>query len=296
MAPKMHADELETDVGLVRCLLAAQFPDWAPLPIEPVQPRGTDNALYRLGDELVARLPRIHWAVGGVAKDMQWLPLLAPLLPVAIPVPVAKGEPAEGYPWEWGVYPWLEGETLTVDGVSDAELLATDLARFVKTLQHVPLTGGPHASRGAPLAERDDATRDSIAALRGAIDTDAVTAVWDEALAAPEWRGPRLWVHGDLDPRNLLVQHGRMSAVIDWGGLGTGDPACDVAAAWKVTPPATRDLFRTELSVDDATWARSRGWTVMQCVNALSYYTLETNAVLVHETRRWLAELLASAV
>src|SRR5438045_2567318 len=129
-AEKMHADEVDTDVSLVGRLLATQFPQWADLPIRPVRSAGTDNAIYRLGDALAVRLPRIHWAVGQVDKEQQWLPRLAPLLPLAIPVPLAKGTPAEGYPWHWSVYGWLEGENATIERIADPGQAATELAQF----------------------------------------------------------------------------------------------------------------------------------------------------------------------
>lgn len=288
----MHADEIPTDVPLVRRLLAAQFPEWAALPIEPVSSSGTDNALYRLGADMVVRLPRIHWAVGGVEKDFRWLPMLAPLLPVAIPVPLAKGTPAEGYPWEWGVYPWLEGENPTVDGIADADSLARDAARFVDALHRIDPTGGPPASRGAPLATRDEPTREAIEALRGVIDVDGATAAWEAALGAPVWHGPPVWVHSDLLPGNLLVEQGRLSAVIDFGGLGLGDPACDLMVAWTLFSGEGRDVFRSALSVDDATWARGRGHALSWALIFIPYY-LNTNPVGVSDARRTIDEVLA---
>jgi aminoglycoside phosphotransferase (APT) family kinase protein len=289
----MHADELEIDEPLVRRLLAVQFPRWADLPLEAVLPVGTDNAIYRLGDDLALRLPRIHWAAGHPEKEHEWLPKLAPLLPLPIPVPLALGDPGEGYPWHWSVCSWLEGETASLDRVTDARQLADDLARFVAALRRIDPTGAPPASRGGPLAPLAGEIREVIASLRGELDADTVTAVWETALGAPPWDGPPVWTHGDLDPRNLLVTQGRLSGVIDLSGLGVGDPACDIAAAWKVLPAEVRDIFRGALSVDDATWARSQGWVVQQAVMILSYYTLETNSVLVLEARRWLEEVLA---
>ncbi len=236
-AGKMHIDEVNTDVSLVVRLLTTQFPQWADLPIEPVHSAGTDNALYRLGDRMVVRLPRVGWAVGQVEKEQQWLPRLAPFLPLAIPVPLAKGEPSEGYPWHWSVYQWLEGENATSGRVADPRQAATDLARFIAALQRIDPTGGPppgphNSSRGVPLATRDRQTRAAIAALHGVLDAGAVTGAWEAALQAPEWRGPTVWIHGDLQSGNLLAQGGRLSAVIDFGCLGVGDPACDVMAAW----------------------------------------------------------------
>jgi aminoglycoside phosphotransferase (APT) family kinase protein len=297
-AEKMHADEVDTDAALVGRLLAEQFPHWADLPIEPVRPFGTDNALYRLGDDMVVRLPRRERTSGTLEKERLWLPRLAPLLPLAVPVPLAEGLPAEGYPFPWSVYGWLTGENATIERITDRSQLATDLAQFVAALQRIDPTGGPAPGehnffRGVPLGMRDEGTRAAIASLSGRIDAGAVTVAWDEALQAPEWERPPVWIHGDLDARNLLVEEGRLSGVIDWGGLGVGDPACDVMIAWKVLSADTRDIFRTALSVDEATWARSRGWALSQALIALSYYTLETNPVLVREAHRWLAEVLA---
>ena len=297
-ASKMHADEVDTDVALVGRLLAAQFPQWAELPIEPVRPFGTDNALYRLGDDMVVRLPRRERTSETLQKERRWLPRLAPLLPLAVPVPLAEGNPAEGYPFSWSVYRWLTGETATGGRITDLGQLTADLAQFVAALQRIDPTDGPAPGehnffRGEPLGRRDEATRAAIVSLDGEIDVDAVTATWEEALRAPEWERPPVWIHGDLDSRNLLVEEGRLSAVIDWGGLGVGDPACDVMVAWKVLSADTRDIFRTALSLDESTWARARGWALSQALMALSYYTLETNPVLVREAHRWMAEVLA---
>jgi aminoglycoside phosphotransferase (APT) family kinase protein len=202
-AGKMHADEVETDVALVRRLLAAQFPRWADLPIEPVLSAGTDNAIYRLGDDMAVRLPRIHWAAGQVDKEYQWLPRLAPLLPLAIPVPFAKGTPGEGYPWDWAVNRWLEGENATLERIADPRQAATDLARFIAALRRIDTTGGPapgqhNSFRGVPLAMRDSHTRAAIASLRDTLDTDAATAAWEAALREPAWSRPPVWIHGDL--------------------------------------------------------------------------------------------------
>src|SRR5438132_7965951 len=236
-APKMHADEVDTDVSLVRRILAAQFPQWAHLPIEPVQPFGTDNANYRLGDDMVVRLPRREQTSRTLEKERQWLPRLAPLLPLAVPVPLAAGMPGEGYPFTWSVYTWLRGENATGERISDRGQLATDLAEFIAALQRIATTDGPPPGehnffRGEPLARRDVETRAAIAALDGKIDVDAVSAAWEEALRSPDWQRAPVWVHGDLDARNLLVANGRLSAVIDFGGLGVGDPACDVMVVW----------------------------------------------------------------
>jgi aminoglycoside phosphotransferase (APT) family kinase protein len=296
-AGKMHTDEVGTDASLVRRLIAAQFPGWAELPIRPVPSAGTDNALYRLGDEMVVRLPRIHWAVGQAEKEYQWLPRLAPRLPLAIPVPLALGEPGEGYPWRWSVHSWLPGENATPERLTDPDQAAIDLAQFVAALQRIDATGGPppgpyNSFRGVPLAARHAETRSAIAELHGVLDTDAVTAAWEAALRAPVWHGPPVWLHGDLQSGNLLARNGRLSAVIDFGCLGVGDPACDVMAAWMFLSTETRDVFRAVLQVDEATWARGRGWALSFGLIALPYYQ-STNPVLAGIARRAIDETLA---
>jgi aminoglycoside phosphotransferase (APT) family kinase protein len=288
----MHADELETDADLVERLLAAQFPEWASLPIDPVASSGTDNALYRLGDEMVVRLPRIHWAVDGVAKEQEWLPRLAVQLPVEVPAPLAQGAPGEGYPWAWSVYAWLEGENPTAGRLDDPVALAIDLARFVTAMRQVELADGPPSRRGVPLAELDEGTRTAIAELEGLIDTEPTVTAWEAALRAPAWTGPPLWTHGDLMPGNLLVREGRLAAVIDFGVMGTGDPACDLIGAWTVLPADVRDVFRTELDVDDATWARGRGWALSIALIQLPYYK-DTTPALAAQARHVIREVLA---
>jgi aminoglycoside phosphotransferase (APT) family kinase protein len=291
-AEKMHADEVETDVSLVRRLLAAQFPHWADLPIAPVESAGTDNAIYRLGDDMAVRLPRIHWATGQVDKEQRWLPKLAPLLPVAIPVPLGRGEAAEGYPWSWSIYGWLNGENPTIGRIADPHLLATDLAELIAALQRIDLPDAPTAGRGVPLARRDAVTRTAIDALAGMVDTDAVTAVWDAALRAPEWPGPPVWLHSDLAPGNLLIVDGRLSAVIDFAGVGVGDPAGDLPVAWNLLPAKARDVLHATLQVDDATWERGRGWALSIALIQLPYYH-RTNPVLAAGARHTIAEILA---
>jgi aminoglycoside phosphotransferase (APT) family kinase protein len=286
----MHVDELDVDVPLARRLLAAQFPEWAGLPIEPVASRGTDNALFRLGSGLVARLPVQEAKSATLAKELRWLPRLAPHLPIAVPVPVAEGRPDEGYPCLWAVYEWLPGEDATVAAIADP---GPALVEFVHALQALDTEGAP-AGRGVPLAERDPAFRAALGSLPADLDREALAEAWDAALGAPPWAGPPVWLHGDLDARNVLVRDGRLSAVVDWGTLGVGDPACEVMVAWKLVPADELESFRAALAVDDATWHRARGWALSQAVIALGYYTDGTNPILVSEARRWLADVLAS--
>jgi aminoglycoside phosphotransferase (APT) family kinase protein len=297
---KMHADEVDVDAALARRLLLEQFPEWADLSLAAVTPWGTDNAVYRLGNDMVLRLPRTPRTSRTLEMERQWLPRLAPRLPLAVPLPLADGTPADGYPFTWSVYRWLPGESATADRITDTGQLAADLARFIAALQRIDPAGGPppgdvNSFRGVPLGRRDARTRAAIASLKGKLDIVAVTAAWEEALKAPAWDGPPVWLHGDLDSRNALAENGRLNAVIDFGTLSVGDPACDVMVAWKMLSAEAHAAFRTALSVDEATWARGRGWALSQAVIALAYYTLETNAVLVREAHRWIAAVLADA-
>lgn len=296
-AAKMHADEVDIDDALVRRLLTAQFSHWSRLPMERVKSAGTDNAIYRLGGDLCVRLPRIPAARAQVDKEQQWLPKLAPHLPLAIPAPVAMGTPADGYPWNWSVYRWLEGDNGTLDRFADPREAATDLARFITALQRIDPAGGPAPGRhnfyrGVPLAKRDPFTRNAIAQLHGHLDTDAATAAWEAALRAPTWQAAPVWIHGDLQSGNLLVQRGRLHAVIDFGGLAVGDPASELIVAWNLFSGETRDAFRAALSADDASWARGRGLALSIALVALAYY-MESNPALAESSRHVIDEVLA---
>ena len=286
----MHADELQIGEELVRRLLAAQFPTLAELPLLRVEPTGTVNAIFRLGDELSVRLPRRNGPTAPGSKELDWLPTLAPMLPFKVPVPVAQGRPSAVYPWFWEIHTWVEGETVPVAEI-DAIQAARDLAALIATMQRINPAGAP-SGRGVPLAERDAEIRGWLARFDG---DPLVTAEWERALAAPPWDGPPVWHHGDLDARNWLVRDGRISGVIDWGAMGVGDPACDVMVAWKLHSAAARDAFRDALPTDDATWQRARGWVLSQAVAILAYYTPENNPTLFHEAETWLDLALSAS-
>jgi aminoglycoside phosphotransferase (APT) family kinase protein len=284
----MHADELEIDSSLVRRLVVEQFPQWARLPVRRVEPQGTVNAIFRLGDELSVRLPRRDGPPHPGSKELDWLPRLAPLLPVDVPVPVAQGRPGDAYPWFWEIHTWVQGERATMSAVDPVQA-ARDLAALVRALQAADPAGAPRG-RGIPLAERDPEIQYWLARFRGEA---AVAAGWERALAAPAWDGPPVWHHGDLDARNWLIRDGRIGGVIDWETMGVGDPACDVMVAWKLGSAEARDAFREALPTDDATWERARGWVLSQAVAILAYYTPRTNPTLHDEARAWL-DVLAS--
>jgi len=290
----MHADEIATDEALVRRLLTEQFPRWAGLAVVQVSSHGTDHDIYRLGDHLAVRLPRVGWATGQAAKEAKWLPKLAPHLPLSVPVPVAKGHPADGYPFDWSVYEWLPGEDASRT-IGDLDEAAMNLATFVKSLRRIDPSDAdprPGGARGAPLLELDEVVRRSIAELGGRVDAGTALRSWEESLGAPSWNGSEVWVHGDLLPGNLLVVDGRLSAVIDFGGLNVGDPACDLQPAWNVFAGSSRECYRAELDVDDASWLRGRGWALYQALAALPYYW-DTNPGMIRQASHALEQVLS---
>lgn len=257
------------DADLVRGLVREQFPQWAHLPVEPVLPGGWDNRTFRLGPELSVRLPSGPGYAPQVEREQRWLPRLAPHLPLPVPEPVAHGAPGHGFPFPWSVYRWLPGDTLAARPVADAAL-ARDLAGFLCALRGVDARGGPppgphNGFRGGDLAIYDAETRRSVAALGDRVDADAALAVWDAA-GATAWDAPPVWFHGDVAAGNLLVRDGRLAAVIDFGCAGVGDPACDLVIAWTLLDAPERAVFRDALGLDDATWARGRGWALWKAL------------------------------
>ncbi|UBU19147.1 aminoglycoside phosphotransferase family protein [Nonomuraea gerenzanensis] len=275
------------NAALVRRLVDTQFPQWSALPLELLDPAGSDHVIYRLGERLSVRLPRHAGAIGQAEKELEWLPRLAPRLPLAIPVPVGVGEPDFGYPWRWAVSRWLEGEVATVEALADSSAAAVRLAEFLSALQQF---GSEQATRedlaGRPLSDRDRATRAAIAEVGDVFDTTAMTELWNAALSAPGWDRPPVWFHGDFHTGNLLTVDGRLSAVIDFGGLGVGDPACDLIIAFTLMSAGSRAIFRAALEVDDATWTRGRGWALATGLNAYTTYAAVEPRVAAQTTRQ----------
>jgi aminoglycoside phosphotransferase (APT) family kinase protein len=288
----MHAGEVDIDAALVRRLLSIQFPHFADLPITPVRSTGTVNAIYRLGDTLCVRLPRVSTWAAGVERELTWLPELAPHLSLAIPEPVARGLPTDEYPFTWAIFRWIEGHPYD-DVVQDERQAAADLAQFVAELRRIDPTGAPPAGR-KPLRALDSATRAAIDASRSAINADAATTAWEAALETTPWDGNRVWIHTDLLRPNLLVDRGRLRAVIDFGGAGAGDPAADLIAAWSVFGPTGRAAFRAALDADDDAWCRARGYALHQALLIIPYYP-ETNPGFVTLAKRTVEQILGEA-
>jgi aminoglycoside phosphotransferase (APT) family kinase protein len=247
---------------------------------------------------MVVRLPSGEDYAEQVAKEQRWLPILAASLPLAIPIPLALGQPAADYPWNWSVYRWLEGEAASSGSVADLTDFASSLDRFLDALQRIDATGGPvpgphNFHRGGALGIYDGQTRHAIAALGEKIDGEAATAVWEAALASA-WQRPPVWIHGDITASNLLVQAGRLSAVIDFGQLGVGDPACDLAIAWTFFEGPSRQAFRDALPLDAKTWARGRGWALWKALIVASG-VVEATATEAAYAWRTINEVLADA-
>ncbi|MFG3347154.1 aminoglycoside phosphotransferase family protein [Streptomyces sp. NPDC048018] len=282
------------DETLVRRLVAAQFPQWAGLPVREVDSAGTDNAIFRLGDGLAVRLPKADWAAGQVEKEQYWLPRIAPGLPLPVPVPVGAGVPGEGFGQTWSVYEWLDGRDAWQAPVGDLAHAAVELGRFGAALRRADAAGGPRSSRGGHVTSWEDgAMAGALRALAedGTLDGERAEAAWESVLRLPRWEGEPVWIHGDLLPGNLLTRDGRLSAVIDFGALGVGDPACDMMAAWTLFTPQTRPLFREAARVDDATWARGRGWALCWGIVTEHHYR-GRNPVLTAVARRAWSEAL----
>jgi aminoglycoside phosphotransferase (APT) family kinase protein len=285
----------EIDATLVGRLIRRQFPHWSGLPIAAAEPNGWDNRTFRLGPELLVRLPSADRYAAQVRKEHRWLPVLAPHLPLPIPFPVAMGEPDEGYPWNWSVYQWLGGTPASAARIVDLSEFAVVLARFLACLQKIdPSEGpppGPHNFfRGGPLEIYDAETRKAIATVQSMINAELATEVWETALATI-WYGGPVWIHGDVAAGNLLVRDGRLAAVIDFGCSGVGDPACDLVIAWTFLSGQSREAFRLALPLDAGTWARGRGWALWKALITFAG-NLQADQAAAATARRVIDEVL----
>lgn len=295
LTPKLIPDEFDIDQSLVSRLIRRQFPRWADLPIAKVASPGTENAIYRLGDDMAVRLPRQSLFAETVDTEFRWLPRLAPLLPLDIPVPLARGVPDDEYPVQWSVHRWLDGESLTDQPDVDPFNVAERLGRFVAALWRIDTTDAPLSARARTVST--DANEKVYRVIRelgadGTVDPKLATAIWEDALAAPGWDGPPVWIHGDLFSMNMLARERRLTAIIDFSLVGLGDPACDMLPAWTLLTAPTREVFRAASGVDSATWTRGRGWGLRAGLGAVIVYR-GVNPVLAAAGQHAITETLA---
>jgi aminoglycoside phosphotransferase (APT) family kinase protein len=288
------AAEVDVTPDLVRALLEEQHPDLASLPLARVA-RGWDNDIYRLGDALTVRLPRRLAGAVLILNEQRWLPEVAEALPLPVPVPLRTGVPGAGYPWAWSVCPWLSGVEIERAHPDDWVDAAQQLGAFLAAVHRpAPADAPSNLHRGVPLADRAAILAAGLDQLDESVDRSALMAAWNRAAAADAWVHAPVWVHGDIHPLNLLVDDGRISAVIDFGDLTAGDPASDLAVAWMLFPPESRPAFReacgADEPVDEALWTRARGWAL-----ALGVAMSNGDERIAAIGRRTLAAVLADA-
>lgn len=270
---KMHRDELAIDTGLVRALLVEQFPTLAGRVVRAVRSAGTVNALFRVGADLCARLPRTPGWGAALVEERSSLAWLAGIdLPLAVPEPVLAGEPSSTFPYPWAIYRWIEGRPLFVAGVAEEPTAAEQLGRFIVALRSLRPTGDRRPGGRGPLAPQDSTVRQALEAAQPEIDVRQALRAWAASLEAPTFVGEPALVHGDLLPPNLLVRRARLAAVIDFGAFGLGDPAVDAIPAWAVFGDRGRATLREVLGLDHGAWARARGHALAQAAMIVPYY------------------------
>jgi aminoglycoside phosphotransferase (APT) family kinase protein len=288
---RMHDNELDVNLSFVRDLINQQFPEFSMLPITPVNSVGTVNHVYRLGQELYIRLPRVkEWA--DIEKEWRWIPYLAPHLTLKIPEPVALGKPNSSYPVNWAVYKWIEGNNYSDELIHDERTVAKDLADFVNELHSIDVPADAPMAGRPPLLELNKRTLECIDEAADLLDRDRVLAAWEDSCKTSVWNGHSVWIHADLLRTNLLVHSGRLAAVIDFGGVGIGDPAFDLIPAWSIFNPKGRKVFQNSIHADKDTWLRARGYALHQAVLIIPYYRV-TNPQFVTLAKRTLDEILA---
>ena len=285
------------DESLVQRLVADQFPEWACLTIGQVDPGGWDNVMFRLGERMAVRLPRAGQYAAQTEKEYVWLPKLAPYLPLPIPAPLALGRPAHGYPWQWSITSWVEGEAANVAQVGDLTELAASLGAFLGALQHIdasdgPLPGPHNFHRGGSFEVYAAEAREAVDVLRDEIDVRRANEVWTAALRA-SWNRAPVWVHGDISPGNLLLRNGRLSGVIDFGMVAVGDPACDLAIAWTFLDSESRESLRRSVDVDADTWHRGQAWALWKAA-IVAAGLVDTNAMDKANCWRTINEVLSA--
>lgn len=289
-------DRINIQTDLVRKLVLSQFPQFENLPISRVANPGWDNHTFRLGHEMIIRMPSAKRYASQVKKEQKWLPWLSSRVTYTLPEPLFQGKPEKDYPWDWSIYKWIEGKSLSEAGVAEKKPIAKSLAQFLRELHRLNASDGPHAGeqnfhRGGDLNVYDGESRDALAALKNEIDTKSAGEIWERSLKS-RWQNVPVWVHGDLNPANMLIKDGELHAVIDFGSCAIGDPACDLSMAWTYFEGHSNEAFRSALGLDRQTWERAQGWTLWKALISLR---AEKNlgSTRAHKLKKLIQELIA---
>ncbi len=292
----MPAAEVDISVDLVRALIVAQTPELGELTVEPMA-FGWDNALFLVGDSLLARLPRRLAGVALIESEQRWLRQLAPRLPLPIPAPIHCGVPGGGFPWPWSICPYVPGTSVLDlfergDALADAVAEAERLGGFLGALHRpAPADAPANPHRGVPLAERDERFRSQVASLGASVDGPRLLEQWDAGLEVPGWSRAPVWLHGDVHPGNVITDRGRIVGVVDFGDITSGDPAVDLAGGWMFFAPPARAVFRRAAGADDRTWATARAWAL--CLGVATLANSADNPPFARHARRTIAAVLA---
>lgn len=288
----MHQNEINPDNDLVAVLIEQQFPKWKKLPLLKIKHDGTDHAIFRLGDHMCVRLPRIESSAKFLLQEQHILKSLKPHLPCKIPSPIVIGKPCAHFPYSWAIMDWIEGHTAFNHPPKNLEQCADTLANIILSLQKIETADAPYSQRGGILRMRDQYVWSSLDALKHRPDHEQLCNLWNELTKTPPWDETPCWIHGDLLPGNILLQGDHIAAIIDFGLAGIGDPACDLLPAWSLLDKPSRSIFRERLKTDKDSWNRGKGWALSQAIIILPYYE-HTNPELVSIANRMIDALMA---
>lgn len=261
---------MNIDINLVQLLIEEQFPEWQHLSIMPVEKSGWDSRTFHLGKELSIRLPSSEKYVSQILKEFEWLPRLNKHLSYQITLPIALGKPSNSYPWHWSINRWIEGDMVTRISISDINNFAKELGNLLYEFERTDASGGPVAGkhnfhRCGRLAVYDEDMRRALPNIQDNGLKLLIQKIWEQALSS-QWEKNPVWVHGDLACGNILVKKGRLTAVIDFGQLAIGDPACDLVIAWNFFDRESREVFRKFVNLDKNTWTRAMGWALWKTI------------------------------
>ncbi|MFK7824157.1 MAG: aminoglycoside phosphotransferase family protein [Oligoflexales bacterium] len=292
---KLHDDEVDIDVTIVKHLIAKQFPQYDRQVVSALVPSGTDNKMFKLGLDKIVRLPRTSGAVASLQKEEKWLPIIGENLPTAVPIPIHAGEPTKEYPFPWLIIPFISGSTPGLSNPLDGEQAAFDLAKFIGAMQQQDTNGAPLCTRGQHIKNRDSAVRKSVELLGDEYDLDQLLEIWNDSVNTPRWEGPSCWIHGDLHVGNILSNGGKINAIVDFGLCGVGEPSCDFMPAWTLLKKENREKFRSLINADENCWKRARGWAFSMGVLGYPYYK-NTNPIFASIAKNAMDQAIADFV